>query len=166
MHRKLDLDELPHLAAALGYRSSTGANSCVQRAAALMLDLTGATMVFGVVRAATPEEQASIGPKASPVPFIHAWVEYRGKLYAPTLVERFGDLRPFPIDVYYSANGVTRTWKLEHKAFMQIARRYSLSAAFRHQSERAGRGDVTDAILRAAGVKYVLSARRTLLPAA
>jgi hypothetical protein len=160
-----NLDGLPHLSAAMSYRSTTGQNTCVQRAAALMLDLTGAVLVFGVVRAATPEERAKIGPTASPVPFIHAWVEYRDEVYAPTLIERFGDLRPLPLDLYYSENGVERTWRLEHKAFMLVARRYRLSSAFRHNSDRAGHADVADALLRAAGVKYVLSERRTLLPA-
>jgi len=161
----INLDGLPHLAAALTYSSRTGGNTCVQRAAALMLDLTGATLVFGVLRAATAEERERIGPSASPVPFIHAWVEYRGKLYAPTLVETFGELRALPVEVYYGANGITRTWRLEHKAYMQIARRYRLSAAFKHRSARAGDGEVADALLRAAGVKYVLSERRTILPA-
>lgn len=165
MQKPPNLDNLPHLAAALGYSSASGGNTCVQRAAALMLDMTGATLVFGVLRAATPEERKRIGNRASPVPFIHAWVEYRGELFAPTLIETFGDLRALPLDVYYTENGIARTWRLEHKAFMQIARRYRLSSAFRHQSARAGDGEVTDALLRAAGVKYVLSERRTLLPA-
>ena len=158
------LDTLPHLKAAMVYQTANGSNTCVQRAAALMLDLTGATLVFGLMRPATAEERERIGEKASPVPFIHAWVEYRGELLAPTLIETFGDLRALPVEVYYGANGIKTTWRLEHKAFMQIARRYKLSSAFKHQSARAGDGMVADALLRSAGVKYVLSDRRTILP--
>jgi hypothetical protein len=137
-----NLDNLPpHLKAAMHLKGSAGGNACVQRSAALMLDLTGATLVFGVLRAATPEERARIGDNASPVPFIHAWVEYRGELLAPTLIETFGELRPLPVELYYGENGVKRTWRLEHKAFMQVARRYRLASAFRHGSAHGQRRD-------------------------
>lgn len=156
---------LTHLNAAVSYRSAHG-NQCVLRSAALMLDLPGATLVFGVVRAATEAERAA-DPRASRVPFIHAWVEYDGRLlFAPTLIERMGgELRPFAIDDYYTVNGVTRTWRLSHDDFMKVARRFKLSAAFRHGKDRAGHRDVSEALLAAAGVRYVLSERNTMLPA-
>jgi hypothetical protein len=153
----------PHLKAALTYTSVTG-NTCVQRAAALMLDLPGATMVFGVMRAASAEEMGK-DPRASPVPFIHAWVEYRGILLAPTTIERTGgELRAMPLDDYYRINGITKTWRLGPAAFLMVARRWKLSSAFKHNSSRAGRAEVADALLKAAGVRYRLSDRRTLLP--
>lgn len=159
------LSRCRYLQAALNLQSRNGQNTCVQRAAALMLDLPAdATLVFGVVRAASADEQAK-DPRASPVPFIHAWVEYAGQLYAPTLIERFkGELRPIPIDVYYHTNAVTRTWRLGNAGFMQVARRWKLAASLKHGGARAGRGEVADALLQAAGVRYVLSARNTLLP--
>jgi hypothetical protein len=157
---------LTHLASALTFKSRTGnTGTCVQRAAALMLDLRNATLMFGVVRAATPEELEK-NPDASPVPFIHAWVEWRGDVYSPSSIEKFkGELLPLPKDVYYRANAVSRTWPLEPKAFQAVAKRFGLSAAFRHGKDRAGDGAVTDALLKAAGVKWKLSERRTLLPA-
>jgi len=79
--------------------------------------------------------------------------------------ETFGELRGLPPELYYGENDITRTWRLSHRAFMQVARRYRLASAFRHGSARMGDGEITDAILRAAGVKYVLSERRTILPA-
>lgn len=154
----------PNLTAALALTSVTG-NTCVQRSAALMLDLPGATMVFGVMRAATAEEIAK-DHRASPVPFIHAWVEYGGELYAPTLMERMkGNLHPLPIDVYYSTNAITKTWRLSHAQFMLVAKRWKLASAFKHGSSRAGKGEIADDLLKAAGVRYVLSDRRTILPA-
>lgn len=159
------LDRCRYLQLALTMQSATGQNTCVQRAAALMLDMPAdAALVFGVVRAGTAAEQAK-DPRASPVPFVHAWVEYDGQLYAPTLVEKLNGLHPIPVDVYYRANGVTRTWRLENAGFMQVARRWKLAASLKHGSRRAGRGVVADAFLQAAGVQYVLSSRNTILPA-
>lgn len=152
----------PTLVDALSFGNGHG--TCVQRASALMLDMPGAELVFAIVRAGTPEEQQA-GSHISPVPFIHAWVEQAGQVYAPTLIERMdGDLRPLPVDVYYRSNGVKRTWRLPRPAFMLVAKRWKLAASFKHRSQRAGRGEVADALLRAAGVRYVLSNRNTILP--
>jgi len=159
--------DLPHLMAAMTLSAKTpGAGTCFQRAAALMLDLPAdAELVFGVLRAAPPEERAK-NPNASPVPFIHAWVEFRGQLLAPSTIERTGGrLRAMPLDEYYDINGITRTWRLESAGFRQVARRFKLAAAFKHGAARAGSGVVVDALLKAAGVRYVLSERRTVLPA-
>ena len=153
----------PYLAASLRLKSATG-GTCFHRSAALMLDLRGATLVFGVLRAATPEEQAKT-PGASPVPFIHAWVEYRNMLLAPTTLERTGmELKAMPLADYYRVNAITTTWRLDHAAFMQVAKRWNLASALKHNSARAGDGRMVDALLAAAGVRYRLSDRRTVLP--
>jgi hypothetical protein len=182
-----DPDALPHLAAALGYSARHhGSGTCFQRCAALMLDLTGVqgwkatapTLVFGVVRAATEEEQRTI-PHASTVPFIHAWVEVRWQpqpqdgqpaqatvaVLAPTLIERMDGLRPVERADYYDQNGVGRTWRLEADAFLKVAKRFKLSSAFLHQKARAGKGDVTGALLTAAGVRYRLTEHNSVIPA-
>lgn len=156
---------LRHLEAAVRFAARTpGAGTCIQRSAALMLDLRNATLVFGVMRAATPEELEKL-PNASPVPFIHAWVELDGAVYSPTKISDAGDLRPFTKADYYSANEIRQTWTLSAVAFGAIAKRFGLSAAFRHNRARARSGDVTDALLTAAGVKWKLSERHTILPA-
>jgi hypothetical protein len=128
-----------------------------------MLDLPGATLVYGIVKASTPEELAKCS-KSSPVPFIHAWVEYQGKVFAPTLIERFGFLNSISKDAYYATNGVTTTWRLEQPAFQAVAKRFKLASAFKHGSVRPGKGEVTEAFLNAAKVRYKLSERRTVLP--
>jgi hypothetical protein len=138
--------------------------TCFVRSAALVLDLPGATLVFGVVKAATPEEIAAFG-EGSLEPFIHAWVEYKGEVFAPTLLERLGAVRGFSTKDYYEANGVKRTWRLDHPGFQAIAKRYKLAAAFKHGSDRPGKGEVTEAFLRAAGVKFRISEERAVLPA-
>lgn len=162
----VSMESLPNLLAAMSLQATTpGAGTCFHRCAALMLDLPpDAEMVFGVLRAATAEERAKI-PNASPVPFIHAWVEFRGQLLAPTTIERTGgELRAMPLESYYQANQIRVTWRLRWPAFNQVARRFRLAAAFKHGSARTGSGEVVDALLKAAGVRYTLSERRTVLP--
>lgn len=154
----------PHLNAALAYYAGAEGSNCVQRSAALMLDMPGATLVFGVMSPATPEDLAR-DPDSSTVPFIHAWVERGNDLYAPTLVERMKkNFRPIPVDFYYRVNGITKTWRLTHAQFMPIARRWKLASAFKHGSQRAAKGEVAHALLQAAGVRYVLSDKNTILP--
>jgi hypothetical protein len=160
------MNNLTHLSAAMSLSGTVpGTGTCFHRSAALMLDLPAdAVMVFGVLRAATPEEIEKM-PNASPVPFIHSWVEFRGMLLAPTTMERTGgELRPMPLEDYYTVNAITRTWRLTSTPFQQVARRFKLSAAFKHGSARAGKGEIIDALLQAAGVRYKLSERRTVLP--
>jgi hypothetical protein len=158
---RIPIEQCRNLTAALGF--STNFGSCFIRSTALMLDLPGATLVYGVVKASTPEELAKSN-NSSPVPFIHAWVEYQGKVFAPTLIERFGSLHSIAKEAYYETNGVTTTWRLESAAFMSVAKRFKLASAFKHGSARPGKGEVTEAFLNAAKVRYKLSDRRTVLP--
>jgi hypothetical protein len=47
---------------------------------------------------------------------IHAWVEYGGNVYAPTLIPRMGDkLVPIPKDFYYAENLVREVKRLTHE---------------------------------------------------
>lgn len=160
----IDLDNCRHLQAALGYApNGAAAGTCFQRAAALMLDLPGAVLVFGHMPCPTPAQRAQ-EPRASDEPFIHAWVEFNGALYAPSLVESIG-LRPISPATYYAANRPVQTWRLSHPAFMQVARRYKLSASIRHGGARAASAAVTAALLDAAGVRYAVSADNGVIPA-
>lgn len=155
---------LTNLAAAMRLTSNGSASTCFHRAAALMLDLPGAVMVFGVLAAAS-EAEGAMEPRASAVPFIHAWVEYQGQVLAPTLIDRMGGkLCAIARHTYYRVNGIECTWRLPHAAFVRVARRYRLAAALKHGSDRAGSGDMVDALLRSAGVRYVLSDQRAVLP--
>lgn len=159
---------LPHLNAAMAYKGRDGSNSCVQRSVALALDLRGSVVTFGTLRAATPEqiEAGEVPANASRVPFIHCWVERGDTLYAPTTVERTGGcLVPMKREAYYELNGARDVRRVPLHDFRRIARRFGLSAALKHKSQRFGDGKVTEALLDAAGVRYVLSENRSLLPA-
>lgn len=154
---------LRHLRGAIAFEAGQGA-TCMHRAAALALDLPRAEIYFGTFRPASPEEVAS-NPRASPEPFIHAWVEWEGRVFAPTLVEKLGGLHPINRQHYYETNSPRDVHKLPRAEFDKIARRFRLSAAFRHLKARAGHGEYVDAMLTAAGVKWKESERGTILPA-
>jgi hypothetical protein len=165
----LHVEHLRHLSAALAYTGRGGLASCVVRSVALALDLKRAVVTFGTLRAASEEEALAIGANASRVPFIHAWVELEargGIVLAPTTVERTGGvLVPFARASYYGINGARDIRPVPPREFDRIARRFRLSSALRHGSERLGSGEVAGALLAAAGVRYVLGEHRALLPA-
>lgn len=157
---------LKHLNSALNYEARVhNTATCIQRSTALAMDLNGSHMVFGTFRPGDAEERAK-SPEVSTVPFIHAWVEWRGWVYAPTTLEKTRmALVPFnPVD-YYRANGARDIRRVPRELFKAIVRKYELSSAFRHNRDRAGSGEVSEALLRAAGVKYRISDQRTILPA-
>jgi len=60
---------------------------CIHRSAAFVFDVPGANLVFGTFE---PRPAIEREPGDSAVPFIHAWAEYRGCVYAPTTIERTG----------------------------------------------------------------------------
>jgi hypothetical protein len=160
----LHVDQCRHLSAALAYSGRGGLGSCVLRSVALALDLRSAVLTFGTMRAATDEEATYIA-NASRVPFIHCWLELDGRVIAPTTIERTaGVLVPMSRESYYDLNGVSDVRPVPRDKFDAIARRFRLSAAFRHTSPRAGNGEITEALLAAAKVRYVLGEHRALLP--
>jgi hypothetical protein len=168
MPRTFHPSELRYLSAATDY-SGSGPNrqACIQWAAALTLDLRAsrAILTFGTLRPGTPEERFT-DPRVSDVPFIHAWVEVGDWMYAPTLLERLGEIRPFPCVDYYRVNEVRDVCRVPRDKFDAIVKRFGLAAALKHRSKRAGSGELADALLQAAGVRYILSEHRSVLPAA
>lgn len=161
----IPVTSLRHLHASLDFYSPTGKANCIQRSSALALDLTGSEIVFATFRPATAADLKEF-PNGSLVPFIHAWVEWRGWAYAPTTLERTNmQLVPWDRMEYRRINGATDVRVLQRSAFDRIARQFALSSAFKHARARAGVGDCADAMLRAAGVRYVLGAGRSVLPA-
>lgn len=61
--------------------SSCG-GTCFFRSAALVLDVPGTELWFGVLAGASAEELVA-NPLASPTPFIHSWVQYGETVYSP-----------------------------------------------------------------------------------
>lgn len=157
---------LTHLSGAMNFEGrGAGGQACAHWAAALVLDLRGAELAFGTFEPLPPEQRTGAAGEST-VPFIHAWVEWRGWVYAPTLIRALGGrLVPIEREAYYRANGARDVRVLPRARFDAIARRWGLSAAFRHRSARAGNGDLLAELLAAAGVRYTTSADRTLLPA-
>lgn len=155
---------LKNLHAALQYVSTSGKNNCIQRSAALALDLPGSEIMFATFRAASEDERL-VEPNASPVPFVHAWVEWREWAYSPTTLERTNMmLVPWDCEAYRKINEARDVCRLPRSAFERIARHFRLAAAFKHGRDRAGQGDVADALLRSAGVRYTLSENRSVIP--
>ena len=158
------MQALRHLHASLEFVSSTGKNNCIQRSAALALDLSGSEIVFATFRAATAEDLKTV-PGGSLVPFSHAWVEWRGWAYAPTTLERTNMLLvAWDREEYRRVNGAHDVRVLQRSAFDRIARQFGLSSAFKHGRARAGQGECADAMLKTAGVRYRLGEGRAVLP--
>lgn len=155
-------DQCRNLQSALNFETQAGA--CFIRSIALALDLPQSELVFGEFRAASAHELLTV-PNASPEPFIHAWVEMNGKVYAPTLIAKMGGLPAVSRDAYYATNMVARTWRVDQATLQTVAKKFKLASAFRHGKNRAGKGDVTETLLKAAGVPYKISERRTAIPA-
>jgi hypothetical protein len=156
---------LRYLSDAMSYEGTGDSKqACIHWASALALDLKQGLLTLGTVRAATTEEQLQI-PGASLEPFIHAWVEVGPYLYAPTTIERTnGVLCAFLVSEYYKINGISDVRHVPRRIFDAIAKRWSLASALKHRLPRAGSGELAEDLLRAAGVQYVLSERRSILP--
>lgn len=142
---------------------SSGGGTCFFRSAALVLDVPGTELCFGVLAGATDEERAA-NPEASLTPFIHSWVERGATVYSPTQIEREGELIPWPKGFYYETNGVTDAHTIRRPALLKISGEIGLSAHL-----RLGRPLKTDAsfvfrLLDAAGLPYAIAQDGGVVP--
>jgi hypothetical protein len=155
--------KLKLLRAAMRMQSTTQSTGmCFHRAAAMALDLPAAQVVFGIFRAATPEEQLTI-PNASTVPFIHAWVEWGGKAFAPTTIEREGGLFAMIPEGYYRVNGARSIKRLKRAALVRIARETGL---LQHLTKnRDLKGSFIKAMLDEVGMPFTVSDDGGIVPA-
>jgi len=79
--------------------TTPGKGLCFHWSAALTLDVADVELCIGILH-----EQ-----------LIHAWCEYGGNVYAPTLIRSMGDkLIPIPRDFYYAENKVREVKRLTH----------------------------------------------------
>lgn len=153
----------PHLAPALSMVARGGYGLCIHRACAFVLDVKGADLCFGTLREATPLERLR-NPEASDVPFIHAWAELRGMVYAPTLIERVGCLAPIPLGEYYAANAIRDVYRMTRRAVLKVSGDVGLSAHLRKNKPLKGGASFGLSLLDAAGVPYRLD-DHSILPA-
>lgn len=142
---------------------SSGGGTCFFRSAALVLDVPGTELWFGVLAGAFEEELAA-NPSASPTPFIHSWVQYGETVYSPTQIEREGELIPWPKALYYETNGVRDAHAMARPALLKLSSEIGLSAHL-----RLGRALKTDAsfvftVLDRAGLSYATARDGGLVP--
>jgi len=99
---------LPSLEAAMVVLQPTtpGKGMCFHWSAAIMLDveLSGVELCIAILHG----------------DLIHAWVEYQGHVFAPTLIERMGSLHPIPVPLYYRENRVRNVKRLTREQVISI----------------------------------------------
>lgn len=151
---------MKHLVGALQMTAKNGL--CIHLSAALVMDVPGSMLCAGTFNAATPEQAATI-PAASPVPFIHAWAEYRGKIFAPTLIKRLGGLFPVDAQEYFAINGARDIHRLARPELLRLAKAIGLSAHLR--LGKPAKHSVGVTILKAMGLETADDGNGGIVPA-
>lgn len=156
--------ELRHLRGAVANLvGSSGGGTCFFRSAALVLDVPGAELCFGVLAGATDEERVA-DLEASPTPFIHSWVERGATVYSPTQIEREGELIPWPKAFYYETNGITDAHTITRPALLKISGEIGLSAHLRLGRPLKTSASFVFGLLDAAGLPYAIARDGGLVP--
>jgi hypothetical protein len=151
----------PHLFGVLDLEGMPGTGMCIHRAAAFVLDVPGAIMVIATCEPATDQERL-INPLASAEPFIHAWAEYKGEVFAPTHLKK-GGVKLVPKSVYYHFQRPYDIRHITRAELLAISGRIGLSAHLRKGTP--AKASVGETILNHAGVAWKLSAEGGLIPA-
>lgn len=156
----IDKRKHPHLFGAMLMEGMPGTNLCIHRAAGFVLDTPGAELCFGTLRprldGPPPQDRAE--------PFIHAWAELRGQVYAPTTIEANGGrLDPFPQELYYAVNGVSDVRRLTRGEVLRLSGQIRLSAHLRRGT--MPKASVGGTLLDAAGVSWKENEKGGLIPA-
>ncbi len=112
---------------------SSSMGLCFHWSTALCLDIAGSEIVIGTLAGATVEE-AIANPNATFDPFLHAWVEYHGRVFAPTTIKVFGGLSPMNRAEYYATNGIADTLRLSQSQLLEAFKGLGLVA---HLTRRA-----------------------------
>jgi hypothetical protein len=153
---------MPHLEASFKLIGPRG--PCFFRAVALVLDVPQAKLMVGTFRAATPEEQAA-SPEVSPVPFIHAWTEIHGAVFAPTTYESCNaQLVPFDLVDYYQRNGTRDVVCMDRARLLRLSRKYGLDKYILYGAPLEGNLKFASVILDELGVRHRMSTDNGLLP--
>jgi hypothetical protein len=153
MGRPPKLPPLKLLQQAMGLKTERGA--CIHRSAAFVFDVPGSSLIFATVRGATPEEREAI-PEASPVPFIHAWAEYKGWVYAPTTIERAGGFGAMDRAEYYRLNGARDFRILTRPMLLRLDRQHGLKHALKRGGPAKSGESFGGLLLDAAGVEWAI----------
>lgn len=154
------LPPLKLLQKALELKGSQGL--CFHRSAAFVFDVPGSTMMFGTFEAPPPDQRL---PGDSDVPFIHAWAEWRGFVYAPTTIERLGGLCPINLVGYYAVNGIHDVRTLTRPQLLALDRQLALKRALRLNLPCRGGASFGGSLLDAAGVRWQPATGGGVIPA-
>lgn len=152
--------DLPLLRAAMRLEADRGL--CFHLSAAFVLDVPGAVLCIGTL---TPPDEPTGNPDDSTVPFIHAWAEYRGGVYAPTTIEKFGgNLVGQNRAGYYALNGVHDVRTLTRAQLLRLDRRFNLKRSLRRGGQLRGGASFGGTLLDAAGVPWKQGSNGGTLP--
>lgn len=157
------LPPLKTLEAALTLQGPRG--MCLHRAAALVFDVPGSNLIFATF---DPDPSLSTGdPLESAVPFIHAWVEFKGFVFAPSSLDRTGGVLIAQDRAgYYAINRASDFRMLTRPALLRLDRQLGLK---RHLTKAVRlKGDVSfgGALLDAANVPWsICPTQGGLIPA-
>lgn len=138
---------------------------CFHRSVAMLLDMPiAAELCIGTLKCATPEELAA-NPILSPTPFIHCWIEYGTKLFAPTTYEAAGGyIMVMDRDEYYAKNGVRDVHRLNRYTVKKLADKHRLRPHLRNSSPLEEGTHFASIFLEAADVFWTISDRGGIVP--
>lgn len=85
----------------------SGLGLCFHDSAALVLDVPGSDLVIGDLHGGGER-------------MLHAWVEHRGMVYAPSMIATFGYLGPIDLSQYYSANDARDIHRLPYREVTKL----------------------------------------------
>jgi len=136
---------------------------CFHRSAAFVFEVPGAILMLGTI---SPADRSERLPTDSAVPFIHAWAEFRGKVYAPTTIERMGgQLIGQSRAGYYAVNGIHDTRSISRAELLRLDRRLGLKAALRRGGLCRGGASFGGSLLDAVGLAWKESSDGGVIPA-
>jgi hypothetical protein len=157
----MTINSFPTLEAARLLEGNASNGLCFHRSAALCYDLPKSMVVIGVFQPSGLDE-----PDASLIPFYHCWVEYCGRVLAPTTIERFnGELVPMDRNGYYNINGVTKVKRIARSQLLYIFQHTpELLNQLRHGIMPTREGLLVDKLMKAAKLRYQLSETNGVIP--
>jgi len=155
------LPPLPLLAASMKLEGPRG--MCIHRSAAFVFDVPGATMMFGTFDPI--ERDGGPLPGDSAVPFIHAWAEFKGFVYAPTTIERCkGQLIAQHREGYYRVNGARDFRILTRPQLLRLDKQVGLRRQLRLGVPLKGGASFGGTLMDAAGVDYRVTSDGGVVP--
>lgn len=140
---------------------------CFHRASGLVLDLPPATLAVGTLPAALSEQQHR-NPDLSKVDFIHAWVEVKDVVYAPTLIERsmqMGTPWIFPKEEYYEANSPRNIRTMTRARLKRLSIQFGIANHLVKQVPLLHEMKFGDIILNELKIPFVVTEKGGVIPA-